>query len=162
VYYYAGDGRRSHLSEVGRPGSARYAIEWELGEQRGGRRGNGSHDYRGTDECNTHSRGAKKDAKATSNLERWKEWQSVSTLGRDSIRGSPWVQQHPRKLASPWPGDLKRSNTSGANQGAWGLGGLRRTCLGWPAKFIRQGLGRMSSSWLNAGFKLFYATSSPA
>src|ERR1700733_9026264 len=22
-----------------------------------------------------------------------KEWQSVSTLGRDSIRGSPWVQQ---------------------------------------------------------------------
>ena len=73
------------------------------------------------------SRGAKKDAKATSNLERWKEWQSVSTLGRDSIRGSPWVQRHPRKLASPWPGDLKRSNTSGANQGAWGLGGGKST-----------------------------------
>jgi len=56
-----------------------------------------------------------------------KEWQSVSTLGRDSIRGSPWVQRHPRKLASPWPGDLKRYNTSGANQGAWGLGGGKST-----------------------------------
>jgi hypothetical protein len=30
-------------------------------------------------------------------------------------------------LASPWPGDLKRSNTSGANQGAWGLGGGKST-----------------------------------
>lgn len=104
-----------------------YAIEWELSEQQG-EEGAMAHTITvETDECNTHSRVAKRDAKATSNLERWKEWQSVSTLGRDSIRGSPWVQRHPRKLASPWPGDLKRSNTSGANQGAWGLGGGKST-----------------------------------
>jgi hypothetical protein len=64
VCYYAGDGRRSLLSEVGRPGSARHAIEWELGEQRGRRRGNGSHDYHGTDECNTHLKRCKEGCKS--------------------------------------------------------------------------------------------------
>ena len=56
---------------------------------------------------------------------------------------------------------LERIRALGGCEAAIHTAGLRRTCLGWPVKFIRQDLGRMSSSWLNAGFKLFYASSSP-
>ena len=73
-------GWKELLSEVGRPGSAMYAIEWELSEQQG-EEGAMAHTITvETDECNTHSRVAKRDAKATSNLERWGKSGNPSVL----------------------------------------------------------------------------------
>ena len=57
-----------------------YAIEWELSEQQG-EEGAMAHTITvETDECNTHSRVAKRDAKATSNLERWGKSGNPSVL----------------------------------------------------------------------------------
>lgn len=120
--------RGSLLSEVGRQGSARYAIEWKLGEQRGGRRDNGSHDYHGTNECNTHSRGAKRDAKATSNLERWGKSSNPSVLWAETaLADRPGCNNIHQNWRIPSQEILNATTTAGANQGAWGLGGGKST-----------------------------------
>lgn len=126
MYYYAGDGRRSLLSEVGQ-GRQGTRLNGNLASSEGEE---GAMALTITVEQSSAilaqevQRGMQKRAPTWSDEERVAIRQYFGP--RQHLRIA-LGQQHPRKLASPWPGDLKRSNTSGANQGAWGLRGGKST-----------------------------------